>query len=130
VESGSREHVTLAEVLERTVSPEAFNVAVEALSRRLESEGVRDLLILQFYAQPDSRRIGAVLTFANPEAFMRHVGVVSTWEEFSAFTATVRLVDIRVYGELPSAAATWVSQFGEIGQIFPRHVAGFARSPG
>jgi hypothetical protein len=128
VGSRSREHVTLAEVLELTVSLEAFTTAVEALSRRLEVEGVRELLTLQFYAQPDSARIGAVLTFASPGALMRHVRVVGAWEEFRAFAATVRLVDIRVYGELPSGAAAWIGQFGELGQTFPQHLTGFVRS--
>jgi hypothetical protein len=90
---------------------------------------VRELLTLQFYAESDSARIGAALTFANSEAFRQHVALVSGWEEFHAFAATVRLVDIRVYGELPSEAATWIRQFGEIGQSFRQHVVGFVRSP-
>lgn len=71
-----------------------------------------------------------MLIFANPGAFMRHVSLVSTGEEFRAFTATVQLVDVRLYGELPADAAKWVSQFGEISQVFPQYVAGFVRSVG
>lgn len=127
MESGSHKHITLVEVLERTVPEDAFNTVVGALSRRLEREGVRDLLAVQFYDQPDSTRIGAVIIFANRAAFMRHVEMVSAWDEFRAFAASIRLVDIRVHGDLPPEAAIWVSQFGDIGLVFPRHVAGFAR---
>ena len=130
MESSVQEHVTLAEVLERLVSPDAFASAVRALSRRLEQEGVRDLLTLQFYGDPNSARIGAVLTFAHAEAFRYHVALVSDWEEFRAFAATVRLVDMRVYGALPAGAAAWVGQFGEIGHSFPLHIAGFVRAAG
>jgi hypothetical protein len=124
---GSSEHLTLAEVLERKVGPEAFAAAVEALRRRVEAEGERELLTLQFYADPHSTRIGAVLTFASSAAFLRHVALVGGWDEFRTFAACARLLDIRVYGELPAEAAAWVGQFGAIGQTFPQHITGFVR---
>ena len=69
------------------------------------------------------------MTFANSEAFRHHIRLVGAWEEFHAFAAAVRLVDIRVYGELPLEAEAWVRQFGEVGQTFRHHVAGFVRPP-
>jgi len=100
---------------------------VDALRRRVEAEGERELLNFQFYADPHSTRIGAVLTFASSAAFLRHVALVGGWDEFRAFAGSARLLDIRVYGELPAEAAAWVSQFGGIGQTFPQHITGFVR---
>jgi tRNA-Thr(GGU) m(6)t(6)A37 methyltransferase TsaA len=125
--TAASQHVTLAEILERTVSEEAFTVAVDGLRRRVEAEGVRELLTLQFYADPHSARVGAVLTFAEPGAFLRHVALVGGWEEFRAFAACARLLDIRVYGELPAEAAGWIGQFGAIGHTFRQHITGFVR---
>ena len=44
------EHVTLVEVLELTQPFEEFAAAVRAAARRLELEGIKELVTLQFYA--------------------------------------------------------------------------------
>jgi hypothetical protein len=127
VRASAEEHVTLVEVLELTSSFEEFAAAVRAATRRLESEGVKALVTLQFYANPGSTEAGAILTFSDRDRVMEHIGMISGWEEFERFFGTVRPVDVRVYGKLSAEAEGWVRQFGVVSRTFEDHVAGFVR---
>jgi hypothetical protein len=127
VRASAEEHVTLVEVLELTSSFEEFAAAVRAATRRLESEGVKALVTLQFYANPGSTEAGAILTFSDRDRVMEHIGMISGWEEFERFFGTVRPVDVRVYGKLSAEAEGWVRQFGVVSRAFEDHVAGFVR---
>jgi hypothetical protein len=86
---------------------------------------VEALVTLQFYADPGSTEAGAILTFSN--GVMEHIAMISGWEEFERFLATVRPVDVRVYGKLSAEAEAWVRQFGVVSRTFEDHVAGFVR---
>ena len=44
------EYVTLVEVLELADPSREFALAVEAAARRLEDEGIQELVMLQFYS--------------------------------------------------------------------------------
>jgi hypothetical protein len=127
VRAPAEEHVTLVEVLEVTSSFEEFKAAIKAAARRLEAEGVEALVTLQFYADPGSTEAGAILTFSDRERVMEHIAMISGWEEFERFFATVRPVDVRVYGKLSAEAEAWVRQFGVVSRTFEDHVAGFVR---
>jgi hypothetical protein len=127
VRAPAEEHVTLVEVLEVTSDFEEFAAAVRDAARRLEAEGVEALVTLQFYADPGSTEAGAILTFADRERMMEHIGMISGWEEFGRFFGTVRPVDVRVYGRLSAEAEEWVRQFGVLSRTFEDHVAGFVR---
>ena len=121
------EHVTLVEVLELTRPYEEFASAVRAAARRLEAEGIKELVTLQFYTDPGSTEVGAILTFADRSQLMRHIEMISGWEEFERFFATVKPLDVRVYGKLSAEAEAWVGQFGVVTKTFEDHVAGFVR---
>jgi hypothetical protein len=127
VRAPAEEYVTLVEVLELTSSFEEFKAAIKAAARRLEAEGVEALVTLQFYADPGSTEAGAILTFSDRERVMEHIAMISGWEEFERFFATVRPVDVRVYGKLSAEAEAWVRQFGVLSRTFEDHVAGFVR---
>jgi hypothetical protein len=122
-------YVTLVEVLELTRPFEEFADAIEAALRRLEAEGVRELVAVQFYADPGSTRVGAILTFSDRERMIEHMDMVSGWEEFGRFFAMVRPIDVRVYGRLSDEAEAWIRRFGDdvLGRTFEEHVAGFVR---
>ena len=75
----------------------------------------------------NSTEAGAILTFSN--GVMEHIAMISGWEEFERFLATVRPVDVRVYGKLSAEAEAWVRQFGVVSRMFEDHVAGFVRYP-
>jgi hypothetical protein len=121
------EYVTLVEVLELTVPYEEFARAVEAASRRLEAEGVRELVTVHFYGSPESTEAGAILTFSDRERMIDHIEMISGWEEFESFFATVKPLDVRVYGRLSEEAEEWIGRFDVLSKKFEHHVAGFVR---
>ena len=120
-------YVTLVEVLELTVSYEEFAEAVGAAARRLEAEGVRELVALHFYGSQESTEVGAILTFSERECMIEHIEMISNWEEFERFFACVRPLDVRIYGKLSVEAETWIGQFDVLSKKFEHHVAGFVR---
>jgi hypothetical protein len=121
------EYVTLVEVLELTSSFEEFAAAIRAAATRLEAEGIDELVMLQFYATPGSTEVGSILTFTDRTRVMEHIGMITKWEEFERFFATVRPKDVRVYGRLSAEAEAWVRKFGVVSKTFGAHVAGFVR---
>jgi hypothetical protein len=127
VKSPASEYVTLVEVLELTSPFEEFADAIQAAARRLETEGVSALVTLQFYANPGSTEVGAILTFADCDRIMEHIGMITAWEEFERFFGTVKPIDVRVYGKLSAEAEAWVRQFDVLSRTFEDHVAGFVR---
>lgn len=127
MEPSASEYVTLVEVLELTSSFEEFEAAVRAATRRLETEGVRELVTLQFYAAPGSTEAGAILTFTDRSRVIEHIEMITGWEEFERFFATVKPIDVRVYGRLSPEAEEWVRQFDVLSKTFEDHVAGFVR---
>ena len=120
-------YVTLVEVLELTVHYKEFSEAVGAAARRLEAEGVRELVTLHFYGSQESTEVGAILTFSDRERMIEHIEMISKWEEFERFFACVRPLDVRVYGRLSEEAEAWIGQFGVLSKKFEHHVAGFVR---
>jgi hypothetical protein len=124
---GASEYVTLVEVLELTVPYEEFARAVGAAARRLEAEGVRELVTVHFYGNLRSTEVGAILTFSDRERMIEHIEMISKWEEFERFFACVRPLDVRVYGKLSEEAEAWIGQFDVLSKKFEHHVAGFVR---
>lgn len=121
------ECVTLVEVLELTVPYEEFTSAIGAASRRLEAEGVRELVAVHFYGSPESTEAGAILTFSDRDRMIDHIEMISGWEEFERFFATVKPLDVRVYGRLSEEAEEWIGRFDVLSKKFENHVAGFVR---
>jgi hypothetical protein len=122
------DYVTLVEVMELIRPFEEFSEAIEAASRRLEAEGVQELVAVNFYGNPESGEAGAILTFSDRDRMIDHIEMVSEWEEFERFFATVKPLDVRVYGKLSAEAEEWIGRFGEIlSRKFEHHVAGFVR---
>lgn len=122
------EYVTLVEALEITAPYEEFEEAIRATTRRLEAEGVRELVSVNFYMESGSTQAGAILIFSDSEAMLKHMDKVSSWEEYQRFFATVKPLDVRVYGRLHAEAEAWISQFGDIvSRKFEHHTAGFVR---
>jgi hypothetical protein len=121
-------YVTLVEVLECTVPYEEFEEAILAATGRLQAEGVRELVSVNFYLEPGSTHAGAILIFSDSEAMLEHMDKVSSWEEYRRFFATLKPLDVKVYGRLHAKAEAWISQFGDIvSKKFEHHAAGFVR---
>jgi hypothetical protein len=121
------QYVTLVEVMELTRPFGEFARAIEAASRRLATEGVQELVALHFYGSPESTEVGAILIFSDRDRMIEHIEMISNWEEFERFFATVKPLDVRVYGKLSEAAEAWIGQFDVLSKKFEDHVAGFVR---
>lgn len=121
------QYVTLVEVMELTRPFEEFADAIEAASRRLETEGVEELVAVHFYGSPESTEAGAILTFSDRERMIDHIEMISGWEEFERFFATVKPLDVRLYGKLSEEAEEWIGRFDVLSRKFEDHVAGFVR---
>ena len=126
--SPASDYVTLVEVFELTRPFEEFEAAVQAATQRLETEGIQELVMVQFYAKPDSSEAGALLSFADRSMVIQHMNMISDWEEFRQLTSTIKPIDVRVYGQLSVEAAAWVQQFIVVSKTFEEHVAGFVRA--
>ena len=121
-------YVTLVEVLEVTAAVEEFQRTIDAVAARLEAEGVRELVSMNFYEESGSNEVGAILTFSDSKSMLRHMDMVSSWEEYGMFFGTVKPLDVRVYGTLDAEAEAWIRQFGDIvSRTFEHHTAGFVR---
>jgi hypothetical protein len=127
MKASAAQYVTLVEVMELTRPFEEFADAIEAASRRLETEGVEELVAVHFYGSPESTEAGAILTFSDRERMIDHIGMISGWEEFEWFFATVKPLDVRVYGKLSEEAEEWIGRFDVLSRKFEDHVAGFVR---
>ena len=128
VRKQAAEYVTLVEVLEVTAPFEEFRSTIDAVAARLEEEGVRELVSMNFYEEPGSNEVGAILTFSDSKSMLRHMNMVSSWEEYRMFFGTVKPLDVRVYGTLDAEAEAWIRQFGDIvSRKFEHHAAGFVR---
>jgi hypothetical protein len=119
--------LTLVEVLTLRVPYEDFAAALGAALRRLEAEGLRQLVSAQFFLDSGNDEVGAVLSFSDHHRVIEHMHQIAEWPEFQAFAHTVRLKDMRVFGRLGPEAEAWISAYGEPGRHFERHVAGFLR---
>ena len=121
-------YVTLVEILEVTAPVEEFQSTIDAVAARLEAEGVRELVSMNFYEESGSNEVGAILTFSDSKSMLRHMDMVSSWEEYGKFFGTVKPLDVRVYGTLDAEAEAWIRQFGDIvSRKFEHHAAGFVR---
>jgi hypothetical protein len=122
------EYVTLVEMLEVTVPFEEFQSAIDAVAARLEAEGVKELVSINFYGEAGSNEVGAILTFSDSKSMLKHMDMVSSWKEYDMFFGTVKPLDVRVYGTLDAEAEAWIGQFGDIvSRKFEHHTAGFVR---
>jgi hypothetical protein len=122
------EYVTLVEELEVTVPFEEFQSAIDAVADRLEAEGVKELVSINFYGESGSNEVGAILTFSDSKSMLKHMDMVSSWKEYETFFGTVKPLDVRVYGRLSEEAEAWIGQFGNIvSRKFEYHTAGFVR---
>jgi hypothetical protein len=121
-------YVTLVEVLELTRSLEEFTAAAQAAVLRLETEGIRELVSIQFYVNPETTEAGAVITFSDYNCVIEHMNLIQGWEEFRLFAGMVKLRDMRVYGKLSAEAEAWIRAFGSPSKRFEHYVSGFVRS--
>ena len=119
--STTSDHVTLVEVLELTGSLAEFATTSQALARRLEAEGIAELVAAQFYAAASATEIGGLITFADYRQVIRHITMIAAWEEFRQLLGLARLVD------MSAEAEAYLQSMNGLGRRFATPVAGFVR---
>lgn len=122
-----RDHVTIVEVLERTAAFAAFQAVTEAALHRLEREGIAALLSVQFYADPHTPDVGALITFNDYRRVMEHVAMITAWDEFQHLLDVVKLRDVRVYGPMGEDGIAWLNQTHALRNLFTTPLVGFVR---
>jgi hypothetical protein len=105
-----------------------FEAAVTALAARVRDEGHPGILSYRFY-RPGLDEGRAVVTYADPAAWVGHHDLVMGWPEMVALRAAADLAEIMLFGPVSPAMQDWLDRMGVSGLV--RHqglpVAGFRR---
>jgi hypothetical protein len=125
--STSSKHVTLVEELELIGSFAEYKTVIESAVQRLATEGIKELINVQFYSNPGHTKVGAIVTFSDRDKVMEHIHMVSGWADFKQMFALVKPINIKVYGELGVGVEAWLRQFNVVSQTFDERIAGFVR---
>jgi hypothetical protein len=121
------DHVTLVERFRITRPLGEVAALLRLATARLEREGVRALVAMNFYLDEESGDLGAVITFEDATQFLAHIEMVSRWPEFQAFANAIRLVEMRIHGRVSPEVEAWIRQFDGTIVKLERHIAGFVR---
>ena len=81
-------------------TPEAFAEAIAALAGRTEREGHPGVLGYQFYVNQPEQTAGAVIQYADADAWLAHHEMAYQWDEMSTLQATVSLKRLILLGPL------------------------------
>jgi hypothetical protein len=124
--------LTLVETFEITGSFSDYKEKVTAFCRKVEQDGLTDVLTMQFYASPQAGEAYLILTLTDGDAFDHHAAFVRSIDEVRPYMMTARLKQIRVFGTLNADRAKELQEFGaQHGVDFEwvsEHVIGFIRS--
>ncbi len=121
------EHVTLVEELELIGSFAEYTAVVESAVQRLATEGIKELVTLQFYTNPGHTKVGVIITFSDRDKVIDHIKLISGWADFKQMFALVKPIDIKVYGTLSLGVEAWLRQFNVVSKTFDERIAGFVR---
>jgi hypothetical protein len=108
--------------------PVAFRAAVTALAARVRDQGHPGVRSYRFFCPaPDLGR--AVVTYADPAAWVAHHDLAMTWPEMAALRAASDLEEILIFGPLTAAMRDWVGRIGLSDRLCHQGeaVAGFVR---
>ena len=123
----ARNHVTLVEVLDLTGTFAEFAAVGQSLARRLEAEGIAELVAAQFYAGSHATEVGALITFADYRQVPRHIAMIKGWDEFTQLLGLTKLIDMRIYGPLGEEGLAFLQTMKGVSKLFATPVAGFVR---
>lgn len=91
-------------------SADSFVEAISALANRTEHEGVPGVLRYSFYVDPEAETAGAVIVYADPDAWIRHHELAAQWEEMGALQSTVALEALTWFGPVTDEIRRWVGR--------------------
>lgn len=119
--------ITVVNRYRLTAGAEAFVAAVTALARRVKAEGHPGVRSYRFFCALNEGR--AVVTYADPDAWVGHHDIAMGWPEMAALRAVSELKEIALHGPLSDAMRAWLDKAGLLGRLshMGEAVAGFQR---
>jgi hypothetical protein len=119
--------ITVVNRYRLTAAEDVFVAAVAAMARRVEAEGHPGVLSYHFFCVAGEGR--AVVTYANPDAWVGHHDIAMGWPEMLAVRAACYLEEISLYGPVSDTMRDWLAKAGMIGRLSHagKAVAGFRR---
>lgn len=121
------DYFTIVEILELTRPYEECAPLLQRALDRLAVEGVPALVSMHFYHDPEKSQLGAVITFSDATQLLAHTAMISGWEEFQRFAAMIKVVELRVHGQLSPEVHAWLSKFNGPVRVFDKYLGGFVR---
>ena len=80
--------------------PDVYVAAIKALAKRTETEGHSGVLGYKFFVNASDNTAGAVITYANADAWLGHHQLAYQWDEMVRLQATVSLKRVDLFGPL------------------------------
>ncbi len=108
-------------------SRDAFIAAIQALAKRTEAEGHPGVLGYKFFANTKTETAGAVITYADANAWFAHHQLAYQWEEMPQLQATVKLQSLTLFGPLNEEVEAWIQKTGLSYTHYDLLAAGFVR---
>jgi len=128
----SRALLTLVETFEITGSFADYTEKVTAFCRKVEQDGLADVLTMQFYASEHAGEAYLILTVTDGDAFDQHGAFIRSIDEVRPYMKTARLKQMRVFGTLNADRAKELQELGAKHDVdfewVSEHVSGFIRS--
>jgi hypothetical protein len=107
---------------------DGFRAAVAALVRRVQDQGHPGVSAYRFFS-PSPVEGRAVVTYANPEAWVGHHDLIMSWPEMVALRAVADLEEVMLFGPVTQAMQNWIARLGlgDRVRLLGEVVAGFGR---
>ena len=109
-------------------TPEAYVAAIRRLAARTEQEGHSGVLQYRFHVNPSSRSAGAMILYADADAWRLHHELAYEWAEMGELQSTVRLKRLILFGPLTSEVESWLTGSGISYDHYPEAAAQFTRT--
>jgi hypothetical protein len=107
---------------------DAFRAAVTALADRVQRQGVPGVRGCRFFCpRPDEGR--AVVTYADPKAWIAHHDLIMTWPEMADLRASADLAEGMLFGPMTAGMQDWIDRMDLGSKVHPMGspVTGFLR---
>lgn len=105
-----------------------FRAAVAALAARVRDHGYPGVQSYRFFC-PGPGEGRAVVTYADPDAWLGHHDLVMGWPEMAALRAAADLEEVLLFGPFSPQMQDWIERMALTGRV--RHmgesIAGFLR---
>jgi thiosulfate/3-mercaptopyruvate sulfurtransferase len=113
---------------EVTGDPDAFLEAIEAVTARVEVEGVGTMIRYSFYLDREAGKVVSVIVHDGPASWVRHHEMLDRWhDEFARLKQTFRQTRLRLMGPVSPEMRAWLDGHGVGYEAGWRPAAGFER---